>query len=278
MKDGLVIGFLSVIPRKRTSRAMGWVLRTRPPKFVLRTFLRWYIRHYRVDLTEVEQDVADFDSVVAFFTRALRPGARPVCPDADAVVGPADAKVYACGLAEGGRLPQSPELDYAVQDLLGGDGRYDGGPSAVLYLSPRDYHRVHSPVTGRIIGYRYRPGRLWPVFPAATRKIRDLFARNERLVIRIATEDRGEVAVVMVGAFGVGRMAVTFSDLITNTGGAAHEAELDLPIAAGDELGQFEMGSTVVLVFEPGQAVWETEPGVDVQVGQRIGRATRSPD
>jgi len=277
MKDGLVIGFLSVIPRKATSRAMGRVMRTRPPKFVLRLFLRWYIGHYGVDLTDVDGDVGDFDSVVGFFTRPLKEGARPVCADPEAVVGPADARVYACGLAEGGRLPQSPELDYAVRDLLGGDDRYEGGPFAVLYLSPRDYHRVHSPVDGRIVGYRYRPGRLWPVFPGAARRIRDLFAGNERLVIRIATEDRGEVAVVMVGAFGVGRMAVTFSDLITNTGGSAHEAELDVPVARGEELGRFEMGSTVVLVFEPGTVAWETSPDEDVRVGQRLGAVMRSP-
>ncbi len=271
MRDGLVIGMLSVIPRKGTSRLMGWLMRRRLPRALLRAFLRWYVRHYGVDMSEVDGDVGDFASVVDFFTRPLKDGVRPLCADGDAVVAPCDAQVYAAGTSEGGRLPQSPELDYAVSDLVGGDPRYDGGGYAVLYLSPKDYHRVHSPVDGRIVGYRYRPGRLWPVFPAATRKIRDLFARNERLVIRIATEDRGEVAVVMVGAFGVGRMRTTFSDLVTNTGGRPHEVELDRPIARGAELGRFEMGSTVVLLFEAGVDVaWDAAPGDDVRVNARL--------
>lgn len=271
MRDGLVIGLLSVLPRRGTSRLMGWAMRRRLPGFVLRGVLRWYVRHYGVDLSEVDGGLDRFGSVVEFFTRPLKEGARPICADDDAVVSPCDSRVYAVGRVVDGRLPQSPELDYAVADLLGGDSRYDGGEFAVLYLSPKDYHRVHSPAAGRVVGYRYRPGRLWPVFPAATRKIRDLFARNERLVIRLATEDLGEVAVVMVGAFGVGRIAVTFADLVTNTGGAAHERELDVPVGRGEELGRFEMGSTVVLVFEPGKVDWETQPEVAVKMGQRIG-------
>ncbi len=273
MKDGLVIGFLSVLPRKRVSASMGWLGRRRLPRWILRTFLRWYIGHYGVNLDEAAGTLDDYDTIVSFFIRRLKDGARPVCADEGAVVAPCDGRVYAIGHIEGGRLPQSPDLDYAVGDLLGGDDRYEGGEFAVIYLSPKDYHRVHTPVAGGVVGYRYRPGRLWPVFDAATRRIRDLFARNERLVARVRSEDFGDVAVVMVGAFGVGRMAVEFADLLTNRGAPAADVDLPTPfaVARAGELGRFELGSTVVLVFEPGAVAWEAKPGDVVRLGQRIG-------
>lgn len=275
MRDGLVIGFLSVLPRRRVSRLMGWAARRRLPRWLLRAFLRWYVPHYGVNLDEAAGTLDDYETIVAFFTRRLKDGVRPVCADAGAVVSPCDGLVNAIGRIEQGRLPQAADLDYAVADLLGGDERYEGGDFAVIYLSPKDYHRVHSPVDGRVIAYRYRPGRLWPVFAAATRRIRDLFARNERLVARVATASQGEVAVVMVGAFGVGRMAVEFADLITNTGAPAADVDLAEPfaVARAGELGRFEMGSTVVLVFEPGQVEWEAKPGDVVRLGERIGGA-----
>ena len=273
MKDGLVIGLLSVVPRRRFSRLMGWGSRRRLPRLAMRALLKAYVRHYGVDLAEVEQELGDFPSLAEFFTRVLKDGARPQCSEPGAVTSPADGRVHALGQVVAGRLPQSPELDFAVADLLAGDRRYDDGDFAVIYLSPKDYHRVHAPHAGEIVGYRYRPGRLWPVFPAATRRIRDLFARNERLVVRLRTDTMGEMALVMVGAFGVGRMAASFADLVTNTRAPACDVELEpaSPLALGAEVGRFEMGSTVVLLFEPGKVRWEVEAGAVVRVGQRIG-------
>lgn len=272
MKDGLVIGLLSVVPRKRVSRLMGWGSRRRLPKLAMRAVLRAYVRHYGVDLAEVERELADFPSLADFFNRALREGTRPQCRDPEAVTSPVDGQVQAVGRVTGGRLPQSRSLDFAVTDLLAGDDRFDDGDFAVLYLSPRDYHRVHAPRAGEIVGYRYRPGRLWPVFPAATRRIRDLFARNERLIVRVRTTGLGDMALVMVGAFGVGRMTASFAELAR-----ARASDVDLeppvPLGLGDEVGRFEMGSTVVLLFEPGRVRWEVEPGDAVQVGARIGAA-----
>jgi len=276
VKDGLVIGLLSVVPRRRMSRLMGWGSRRRLPRLAMRTLLRAYVRHYGVNLAEVERELRDFPTLADFFTRALREGARPQCADVDAVTSPVDGRVHAAGRVVEGRLPQSPALDFAVRDLLAGDDRFDDGHFAVLYLSPRDYHRVHAPRAGTIVGWRYRPGRLWPVFPAATRRIRDLFARNERLVVRIRTDGAGELALVMVGAFGVGRMSASFAELVTNTGRPARDEEpqAPLPLDLGDEVGRFEMGSTVVLLFEAGRVRWEVEPGDEVRVGQRIAGVT----
>jgi phosphatidylserine decarboxylase len=279
VKDGLIIGALSIVPRRRVSRLMGWSSRRRIPRAVLRAFLRWYVRHYGVNLDEVEGGLADYRTLAAFFTRPLKDGARPQADAAGAVTSPADGRVHAVGRVLGGRLPQSPDLDFAVRDLLAGDGRFDDGEYAVIYLSPKDYHRVHAPLVGDLTGYRYRPGRLWPVFPAATRRIRDLFSRNERLVMQLRSEELGDVAMVMVGAFGVGRMTASFAELVTNTGRPAADRDLDqpLPLLHGDELGRFELGSTVVLVFEAGRVAWDVEVGVDVKVGQLLAHATGDP-
>jgi phosphatidylserine decarboxylase len=272
MKDGLIITGLSIVPRRLVSRLMGAFGRTRLPAFLLRPILRWYVGHYGVNLADCEGGIEDYDSLVAFFTRPLLPDARPICSDPDAVVSPVDGAVYAIGTIQGGRLPQAPELDYAVQDLLGGDDRYEGGEFAVIYLSPKDYHRVHTPREGTIRAWRYRPGELWPVFPAATRRVRDLFAKNERMVTLLET-DAGELALVMVGAFGVGRMRTTYCDLISNTGEPAVDGAVvpPRPIERCGELGRFEMGSTVVLVFPAGRVSWSAAAGDAVRLGQRIG-------
>lgn len=273
MKDALVVNVLSVLPRRWFSRLMGAFTRTSLPGLFHRMLLRWYVGHYGVDLSECEGGIEDYSSLSSFFVRALKPGVRPVAESAESLVSPVDGEVYAFGKVKDGRLPQAEHLDYAVSDLLAGDQRYEDGEFAVLYLSPKDYHRVHSPREGRLLGFRYRPGELWPVFPGATRRIADLFARNERLILRLAT-DAGEVACVMVGAFGVGRMRLQAADLVTNTGQPAADSDFEEPPEIGrcEELGRFEMGSTVVLLFEPGRVQWRLESGQQVRLGQEIGR------
>ena len=273
MKDGLILSLLSILPRKLVSRTMGAGTRLALPRSIHRAFLRWYVGHYGVNLAECVGGIDDYPTIAEFFTRALLPEVRPVADGAGTLVSPVDARVYVIGTTTNGRIPQSPELDYPLQTLLGGDQRYVHAEYAVLYLAPKDYHRVHSPREGGIVGYRYRPGELWPVFPGATRKVRELFARNERLVIRLAT-DLGEIAVVMVGAFGVGRMALAFADTITNTGGVAEEHAFDapLPIARAAEVGRFCMGSTVVLLLPAGSVRWTVQAGDDVKLGQPIAQ------
>ena len=274
MKDGLIISGLSLLPRRWVSRMMGVFGRTRFPGWFRTQFLRWYVGHYGVDLEEAAEPLSAYPTIVDFFTRALKPGARPICSAEDSLVSPADAKVYALGTIIDGRLPQAPEMDYAVSDLLAGDSRYDGGEFAVLYLSPKDYHRVHSARGGEVLSYRYRRGALWPVFPAATRKVRDLFARNERLIVEQRSPGLGEFSSVLVGAFGVGRMKAVFTDLVTNTSATSCDSVLDptFAIGRGEEIGRFEMGSTVILILPAGSVSWEVAAGSDVRVGQRIAK------
>jgi len=273
VKDALIVSALSIVPRNLVSRWMGGFARTRLPDLLRRALLRWYVQKYSVNLDECERPLEDYPTLVDFFTRALKPGARPLDPDPATVVSPVDGTCYVVGTVTDGRLPQAGELDYAVAELLGGDTRYDGGAYAVLYLSPRDYHRVHSPLDGTVGRLHYLAGSLWPVFPAATRSVKALFARNERLLLWLSTS-LGEVGVVMVGAFGVGRMRTTVHGRLTNDGQPSAVVPVSPParLARGQELGRFEMGSTVILVFPPGTVEWEITAGQPVRVGARIGR------
>ncbi len=285
MNDAFIVSALSLVPKNFAAARVGWFARLRLPTALHRAVVRWFARKYQVDLSECEGEIDDFDSLAQFFVRPLKPGVRPVDPAPDVVVSPVDAKVHTFGRIEGGRFLQAEGRPASVAELLGCTDprlpgvtaaeaeRYEGGHYAVLYLSPKDYHRVHTPLEGGVVGWRYLPGQLWPVFAAATAKVDELFGRNERLVFFLDTSF-GRVAEVMVGAFGVGRMTTHITDLITNTGGKATDAPLAgaLPVARAGELGRFELGSTVILLFEPGRIEWTVEPGQPVRLGRPIAR------
>ncbi len=273
MKDAFLVSALSIVPKNAVSGWMGVFARMRLPGPLLRLVLRWYVWKYNVDLSEAAQPLESYGSFVDFFTRALKDGLRPIDPDPAAVTSPADGLIYACGTIVDDRIPQSEKQHFSATELLAGRGGYEGGSYAVIYLSPRDYHRVHTAKAGSVTGYQYAPGALWPVFPGATRRIPFLFSRNERISVTVET-DAGPMALVMVGAFGVGRMRVVFDPIVSNAGGReVIEREVSPPVqlAAGQEIGRFEMGSTVVLLFPPGGIRWTVSPGQKVCVGERIG-------
>ncbi|MSQ04105.1 MAG: phosphatidylserine decarboxylase [Myxococcales bacterium] len=271
MKDALIVSLLSAVPKNLVARWMGVFGRTRFPAKMQQLLLRAYIAKYGPNLDECVGRLQDFDCLTAFFTRALKPGARPIDAAEDSLVSPVDGVCSMVGDVVAGRIPQAPHIDYAVADLLGES--FEAARFAVLYLSPKDYHRVHTPREGRVTRYRYLPGRLWPVFPAATRSIRDLFSRNERLVSWVDT-DVGPMAVVMVGAFGVGRIRTVYCDVVANTGGEGGGAAVDQHLERGAELGRFELGSTVILIV-PRSVRWEVAAGESVRLGQRIAALAR---
>ncbi len=285
MNDALIVSLLSVVPKNPTARLMGAGSRLQLPPALHRALVRWFVKKYGVNLDECEGTIDDYPSLAQFFVRPLKPGRRPIDRDPDTLVSPVDARVHTFGRIEGGQFLQADGQPSSVARLLGvGDprapgataaeaARYEGGEWAILYLSPKDYHRVHVPEGGTVAGYRYLPGQLWPVFPAATRKVPDLFGVNERLVFFLDTPF-GRIAEVMIGAFGVGRMSTVVAPLVTNTRGAGEDVVLSpaLPIGRGDEIGRFEMGSTVILLLEPGRVRWTLEPGQVVRLGQPIGR------
>ncbi len=256
--------WLNLLSQPQVSQAMGHLVRLRAPKPVLKTAIRAFCRGYGIDLGEAEQSIDDFDTFQAFFTRRLRAGQRPVQQDAAIVPSPVDGVLSQCGSLGKGTLIQAKGIEYSLDALLGGSADadpYRGGFYAVGYLAPHNYHRVHSPWRGEVVRWRYLPGPLFPVNRLGIDNVHGLLARNERIVAHCETEF-GPAALVMVGATCVGHMRVCFTDLCANEGRPSSGLRsLDPPLAQerGDELGVFEMGSTIVLIlanpnFTPAQA------------------------
>jgi phosphatidylserine decarboxylase len=270
------------LPHHLLSRLMFAITRYRGAWFKNR-FIRWFCRHFRVNLEEAaERDPADFEHFNAFFTRALTPGARPIEGDADTIVSPADGHLSQCGVIKDGALFQAKGLHYSLEKLLGGDSglraTFTGGAFATIYLSPRDYHRVHIPCPGTLRETRYIPGRLFSVAPHTTRTVPDLFARNERLVAVFDTP-HGALAVILVGAIFVAAIETVWDGLVTppHRRCIAHKrfAADARRFGRGEEIGRFNMGSTVILLFEPGRVTWDKAlvPDIPLKMGQSIGRS-----
>lgn len=245
-------------------------------------FIRWFVRRYGVELGEaVRTDPAAYDSFADFFTRALRDEARRWPASRAAVASPVDGVASMAGDIRADSLVQAKHIDYPLSELLGADAApYQGGCYATLYLRPQDYHRVHVPISGRLTGIRHIPGRLWPVRPWAVAGVPGLFARNERVVLEFSGES-GRWALVMVGALMVGSMATMVTGPIR--GGRGQPGRWNLESAAcaferGEEIGRFNFGSTVVLVFGPGQVTWDRTalaPGREVRLGAPLGHLNR---
>ena len=271
-------GFVRLAALPSISYVMARLADARLRPSILRRLINGYIRLYRVDMSEVAEPIESFATFNHFFTRRLRDGARPIARDAGVVVAPADSRVSAVGsLPREGRLDHIKGRSYQVEALLGSAedaALFAGGVHSTLYLSPSMYHRVHSPVDGLIVAWRYIPGRLYPVNTLAVRHVPGLFAVNERVVVLIETKAHGRVAVVLVGAANVGRISLAFSSLMTNTGGAARHETPATPIAIsrGDELGAFNLGSTVVLLIADPRlaAAPGIVPGELVRMGQSL--------
>ncbi len=279
MSDRLFLAALGALPKHGLSRLIGAATRARLPAPALRAVMRAFAGRYRIDLSECPP-LESYRTFGQFFARPLLPGRRPVAPGDRVVVSPVDALVSECGLAAEGRLIQAKGIDYRAEALLADAPlarRLDGGAWATLYLSPRDYHRIHFPLGGRVTGWRYVPGTLWPVNPASVRNVPGLFTRNERLVTVLETP-LGACAVVSVGATVVGRVRAAWDPAVpvTNLRGATparHDYAEPVPVEKGAELGAFEMGSTVILLFEPGRVELSAAvaPGARLRVGEPIG-------
>ncbi len=280
MNDRAFITLLSLVPKATLSRLVGGMTRLRAPRSLHTAAIRSFAKRYAVATDEAQLPLDAYENFGAFFTRRLRNGLRPIAPGDDVAVSPVDGTVYVAGTADQGRLFQAKGVDYELGALLGDADAarpFEGGAYATLYLSPRDYHRIHSPLGGQIRGYAYIPGKLWPVNPAAVRTVKQLFAQNERLVTFLDTPV-GACAVVKVGATCVGRIRAAYDDVVANHASEPrrHTYANPLRIAKGDELGVFEMGSTVIVLFERGRMKLDPlSEGQKVRCGQAIGRGVR---
>ncbi len=274
----LSAALLHVLPHHLISRAIFYLPRRRSP--LTPAAIRWFVRRYGVDLDEAEHaDAAAYPTFNAFFTRALRPGARPLAAGDRTVLCPVDGTVSALGTIHADRIIQAKALDYSVAALLGDERlaeAFQGGRFATLYLSPRDYHRVHMPLAGTLQQMRYIPGRLFSVAPVTVDSIPGLFTRNER-VVSVFRTDAGPLAIVLVGAINVAAIETVWSGLITPPRGRRvqdwHYPEGEGPdLARGAEMGRFNMGSTVV-VLTGASVTWRTDLGTasPVRLGQDLG-------
>jgi phosphatidylserine decarboxylase len=279
MLDRALIAALRLVPKNTLSRLAGAAARLRAPSMVRVAAMRAFAARYGVDLDECD-DLTCFATFGDFFARPLKEGRRSITPGDKVLVSPVDGAVSELGVAAGGRLIQAKGLDYGLAELLADRElalQLEGGSYLTLYLAPRDYHRIHFPLGGKVLGYQYVPGRLWPVNPASVRSVPGLFCVNERLVTLMETP-LGLCAVIAVGATIVGRIRAYYDLQIqpTNLRGALprrHRYPQPIPVKKGAELGAFELGSTVILVFQPGRVklLPELRPGSRVRVGLPLG-------
>lgn len=284
------LSLLRRLPQGALSRGFGRMADAPIPVRLRPAVLGAFARAVGADVTEAEQPLEAYPTLNRFFTRRLRPGARSWPSDPSAVASPVDGAVGQLGTIREGRLIQAKGRLYDVAQLLEDPGcaaRYEGGAFITLYLSPRDYHRIHAPVAGEIREARHVPGALLPVNAPSVAHMADLFARNERLMCHI-DGPLGRTAVVAVGAYNVGRISAAFdagwnaapgeSAWVTNRRGlqsAVRRYDPPIPVRQGDEVMTFHLGSTVVLVFEPGRVelLPSLRPGGPVRLGMPIARA-----
>ena len=242
--------------------------------------IRRFAAAYGVDLSEAARGIGEFASFNDFFTRELKPGMRPLGDAAQFILSPADGAVSQLGVIEQGRIFQAKGRHFTAAQLLGGDdaaaARFQGGRFITIYLSPRDYHRVHMPAGGRLQATTYCPGKLFSVNQATAEGVDALFARNERLVCRFDGPD-GQFASVMVGAMIVAGIDTVWPHRFTGHAAAPITEDFSQEareFAAGDEMGRFYLGSTVVLLFEPGRAEWldHLQAGSPLRMGEPIAK------
>ena len=243
--------------------------------------IRWFIRRYGVDMgSAADPDPSSYPDFNSFFTRALAPGARPLEAGPGGIVSPADGTVAEAGSIRGRSVVRAKGRGYTLEALFGGDepaaAEFEGGRFAVIYLSPRDYHRVHMPLTGRLRSMVYVPGELFSVNPETVDAIDGLFARNERVVSFFDT-DLGPLAVTLVGAVFVGCIEQVWRGVVTpprrREAVVERYGDAEIVLEQGHEMGRFNMGSTVILMLANRAVEWvpRTAPGAPVRMGQRIG-------
>lgn len=287
MKERLFIISQYLLPHHLLSRLAGCVAECRV-RWFKNAFTAWFARRYQVNMSEaLVEDLTAYEHFNAFFTRALKEGARPLDPTPGAILCPADGAVSQLGPIEHGRIFQAKGHSFSVLELLGGDAEraapFMGGDFATIYLSPRDYHRVHAPLGGTLREMVYVPGRLFSVNQSTAENVPELFARNERVVCLFDTE-RGPMAVVLVGAMIVASIETVWAGLVTppkrelKTFRYDEAARAQISLEKGAELGRFKLGSTAIVLFGPQQIRWAEglAAGSAVSMGELLAQPAQA--
>lgn len=285
LKNTLFILFQHIVPQHLLSRLVGRIADCQVP-WVKNTFISWFAKKYAINMSEAREEIpTNYPSFNAFFTRELKDGARPIDQTDNTIVSPADGAISQLGPIEHGRIFQAKGRGYGLSTLLGGDHeraqQFINGQFATIYLSPRDYHRVHMPVKGTLTHTTYVPGDLFSVNQTTAEGVDQLFARNERLIAYFDTE-HGPMAMILVGAMIVAGIETVW--------GGQEAPRVKKPIHTpfnnqtpdpiildkGTEMGRFKLGSTVILLFPEGKMNWSDQLNATspVQLGESIGNAT----
>lgn len=272
----------TLLPHHLLSRIMLQFLRIRWV-WLKNLQIKFVIKRFKVDMTQVKTpELSNFEHFNAFFTRAMQANARPISgtDDANSYCSPVDGTVSQFGAIQENKLMQAKGIDYSLLELVGGDPslaeKFSGGHFATLYLSPRDYHRIHMPASGQLKSMTYIPGRLFSVADQLVEKLPNLFNRNERVVCLFETE-QGPLAVILVGAIFVGCMDTVWHGTVSPPHRQAIEhIEYDIPdtpaLEKGTEMGRFNMGSTVIILWPNQVMLWDKSftNGATVKMGQTI--------
>lgn len=279
--DNLFILFQHLVPQHLLSRLVGGIADSKTP-WIKDRFIRWFAKQYRINMSEAKEEVlSNYPSFNAFFTRELKVGIRPIDLSAGSIVSPADGAISQLGDIKYSRIFQAKGRGYSLSTLLGGDQdraeEFINGSFATIYLSPRDYHRVHMPVKGTLTHTTYVPGDLFSVNQTTAEGVDQLFARNERLVAYFDTE-HGPMAMVLVGAMIVAGIETVWSGQeAPRLKKPIHTPFINqerptITLEKGDEMGRFKLGSTVILLFGNQRITWEENLTANspVKLGEKV--------
>ena len=273
----LFVALQRLLPKHALSRLIARAAESKIP-WLKNWLIERAIAAFNINIHEAaSSDLDDYENFNSFFTRALKDGARPIDRHGDALISPADGAVSQAGPITQQRIIQAKGSDYSASRLLGDSEEaklYKNGAFTTIYLSPKDYHRVHMPIAGTLVSTRYIPGDLFSVNDKTAQALPGLFARNERLVCQFDSE-LGQFALVFVGAMLVAGIETVWGGFETPGRGAVRNADFsgrDLYYDKGEEIGRFKFGSTVILLFQKDKIDWQDSfvPQAAVQMGEKI--------
>ncbi|WP_372986198.1 archaetidylserine decarboxylase [Marinobacter sp.] len=281
MLDKLFVLSQYLTPQLAVSRLAGRFADSDGNPALKNRVVKWFIGRYGVDMSEAaEPDPTAYPSFNAFFTRALKPGIRPIAEGEKTLVSPVDGKISQLGQVTGDRVFQAKGQSFSLNELLGDNlertEAFSEGEFATIYLAPSDYHRIHMPMAGKLREMVHIPGKLFSVNPVTAEHVPNLFARNERVVCIFDT-DAGPMAMVLVGAMIVGSVETTWSGVVVPGNGLVtdfqYEGEQAREFAKGEEMGRFRLGSTVIMVMPKGAVSWNDDQvaGKTVRMGEAFG-------
>jgi len=277
--DALKVYPQYILPQRALSTLMNKITRSKTPA-VKNFLMNQVINHFNVDMRDsLIEDYREFPTFNHFFTRELKPDIRPICDEKGSIACPVDGAISQMGKIEGNQIFQAKGHSYSLEALIGcneSSKRFKDGDFATIYLSPKDYHRIHTPLSAKLTKMIHVPGKLFSVNTVTTENIPGLFARNERVVNLFETE-AGPMAVILVGAILVSSIETVWAGTITPPyGEKVQHSDYktgDIELSKGDELGRFNYGSTAIVLFGENKIEWDKVFSADTKtkVGQRLG-------